>query len=181
MAESKKRNRHEPRTFIGRFMVYYFVPQYANNVMGLVYIGAAILIIIVGLRGLGASVANNPLVPQFLLEGDRIGIQYVMIALYIEFVMLFILAFVTFFTPEETHHKDEGKGETAAAAESKININAKEIRDSVDILKHLTEDEMQMIDGYLERFDKISEKINEINRKNLAALSDMKETLKSSN
>lgn len=181
MAESKKRNRHEPRTFIGRFMVYYFVPQYANNVQGLVYIGAALLIIVVGLRGLGASVAGNPLVPEFLIEGDRIGIQWVMIALYIEFVMLFILAFVTFFTPEEPHTKeDKEKADAAGAAQAKININAKEIKDSVDILKSLTEDEVKMIDGYLERFDKISEKVNDINKKNLQALSEMKETLKSS-
>lgn len=178
MAENKTRNRHEPKTPFGRFMVYHFIPQYSNNVMGLVYIGAALLIIIVGLRGLGGGLDQVSLVPNFLLNADgRIAIEFVMAALYIEFFMLFILAFVTFFTPEDEYHATSVKVEEHAGP--KININAKEVRDSVEIIKDLTDEEMKMIDGYLERFNKISEKINDINRKNLLALNEMKDTLKS--
>ncbi len=181
--ENNKRSRHEPKTFIGRFMVYTFIPQYANNVMGLVYIGAAILIIIVGLRGLGASVANNPMVPQFLIgENGRIMIFWVMIALYLEFCLLFILAFVTFFTPEgEVHGKDE-KGSVAHGVENiqleQAAANASKLREQVEVLKRLADDEMRMIEGYLDKFAGISEKITKIQMQNLDSLAQMKETLK---
>ncbi len=178
MADSKSRVSHEPKTGFGRFMVHYFIPQYANNVMGLVYIGAAILIIIVGLRGLGSSVADNPLVPQFLIEDGRIGIQYVMIALYLEFVMLLILATVTFFTPEDSNFdkkKDAGSQVTHVAG---VNVDVSQVEENLKKLKTVAEDEMRLIEGYLEKFDSIADKVNNINRKNLEALSDMKEMLK---
>ena len=66
-------------------MVYKFVPQYANNVQGLVYMGAACLIIIVGLRGIGKVAASIAIVPKFLLGLDgKVAPMWVMAALFLE-------------------------------------------------------------------------------------------------
>ena len=88
----------QPKTAFGRFMVYTIVAKYANNIQGFVYMGAAILIIIVGLRGLGELAGTLSAVPKFLLdhEGMKIDPNWVMIALFLEFFLLMILAIVTF-------------------------------------------------------------------------------------
>lgn len=186
-----------PTTAFGRWMVYKVIPQYYNNINGVVYMGAAILIIIVGLRGLGSIAGQLPVVPDFLLDnaGEKIDPNWVMIALFLEFVLLMILAVVTFFTPEEFHYMDEEE-ETAAAVAAHDNammahdqnISAKQteeiekrqahLKQQLESLKSMTEEETAMIDEYLNKFDMISAKISKIQMNNLDALNKMKETLK---
>lgn len=189
MAKGYKKPDHEPKNALTRFMVYTFIPQYANNVVGLVYAGAAILIIVVGLRGLGSTVADNPLVPGFLIdfESGKIKILFVMIALYIEFAMLLLLATVTFFTPEGDidTKKDDKKGpatiDVSKIDEATIEVEKaqKRLQSQFDSLKKSTEDEINLIEAYLDKFSVLSDKVNKIQTQNIESLIKMRETLKS--
>ncbi|MCF8240749.1 MAG: hypothetical protein K9J16_05125 [Melioribacteraceae bacterium] len=166
---------NQPKTAFGRYMVYKFIPAYANNVSGVVYMGAAILIIIVGLRGLGKVAGELAIVPKFLLdaEGAKIDPNWVMLALFLEFFLLMILATVTFFTPEEAH----GPGEETA--DEKPAVERPDFKKELEHLKNLTDEEVKMIETYLEKFESIQNKITQIQMNSMKALSSMKDTLKS--
>ncbi len=69
------------------YMRFYFTARYGNTVLGLVYIGAAVLIIIVGLRGLKFIPPTQPSVVLF--------------ALGLEFSLLVIYAFSLIYTKQE--------------------------------------------------------------------------------
>jgi len=76
---------------ITMYMRFYFTIKYGNAVLGLVYIGAAILIIIVGLRGLKFIPPTQPSVVLF--------------ALGLEFTLLVTYAFSLIYTKQD----EEGK------------------------------------------------------------------------
>jgi len=81
-----------------------FAIEHEKSIQALVYVGAAFLVIIVGLRGLG-DISNTSYIPKFLLNQDgKIDSSIVMIGLLVEFVMLCLLAAVSFFAPR---NKDE--------------------------------------------------------------------------
>lgn len=166
---------HEPKTAFGRYMVYTFIPKYSNNVMGLVYVGAAILIIIVGLRGLGTVAGELAIVPGFMLQGQKISPNWVMFALVLEFFLLMVLATVTFFTPEDMDHHSHQPAEAhnKAAGHQAANLKA-----DLEQIKSLTDEEVKMIEGYLEKFAAISNKINKIQMNSMQALNSMKEAIK---
>jgi len=67
----KREPLHQPKTVVGKFMANKFIPKYANKVMGFVYLGAAVLIIIVGLRGLGSLAGTVGIIPSFLIGPDN--------------------------------------------------------------------------------------------------------------
>jgi len=69
------------------YMRFYFTARYGNTVLGFVYIGAAVLIIIVGLRGLKFIPPTQPSVVLF--------------ALGLEFSLLVIYAFSLIYTKQE--------------------------------------------------------------------------------
>jgi hypothetical protein len=165
---------NEPRTAIGRYMVYTFIPKYSNNVMGFVYMGAAILIIIVGLRGLGSLVGQLHILPSFLLDaqGEKISPYVVLIALLLEFSLLVILGTVTFFTPEDMGH-GHGGGEAA----EKTTVSLPDFRAEIEKIKELSNEEKLMVRNFLDEFEAISVKINKIQESNAEALKKMKEAL----
>ncbi len=165
---------NEPRTAIGRYMVYTFIPKYSNNVMGFVYMGAAILIIIVGLRGLGSLVGQLHILPAWLLDdaGQKISPYVVLLALLLEFSLLLILGTVTFFTPEGMDHGHGGGGE-----EEKANISLPDFKAEVEKIKELSNEEKVMIRNFLDEFEAINTKINKIQESNVEALKKMKEAL----
>ena len=178
-SETNKGN--QPKTAFGRYMVYKFIPQYANNVSGIVYMGAAVLIIIVGLRGLGSVAGQIAIVPKFLLGGDgKILPTYVMAALFLEFSLLLILAIVTFFTPEEVHEGD--KHEKGAEVEAEVRKLARfespDFEKELERMKRLTDEEVKMIETYLDKFDGISKKINDIQKSNVEALQSITNALR---
>ncbi len=74
--------------------------RYFNVIQALVYAGAAFLVVIVGLRGLG-DLSQNGYVPGWLLEPEtgRISVNFVIAGLVAEFAMLMALAFVFFKAP----------------------------------------------------------------------------------
>lgn len=69
------------------YMRQYFTITYSNNVLGIVYIGAAVLIVVIGLRGLKFLPASEPSVIIF--------------ALGLEFVLLISYALTVMYTKEE--------------------------------------------------------------------------------
>jgi hypothetical protein len=85
---------------ITMYMRFYFTVKYGNTVLGFVYIGAAVLIIIVGLRGLKFIPPTQPSVVLF--------------ALGLEFTLLVIYAFSLIYTKQddeqETEHSSKGTG-----------------------------------------------------------------------
>ncbi len=176
MSEKKANN---PKTAFGKYMVYEFIPNYSNNVMGIVYMGAAILIIVVGLRGLGKVAGQLAVVPGFLIGPDgKIDPSYVMGALFLEFFLLFILAIVTFFTPEEMHgHGHEAHSESKA--EQSIPVSKiPQFRDEMQQLKTMADEELRTIDNYLTKFEELSKKLQKIQLANLQAIQMMKDSIK---
>lgn len=167
---------NEPKTAFGRYMVYKFIPQYSNNVMGLVYVGAAILIIIVGMRGLGELVGQLGIFPQFMLNeaGTKISPTVVVLSLFLEFLLLIILAVVTFFTPEDAHH---GGGHEEAEPAQVIKVDIPDFKTEIEKIKELSNEEKVMVRSFLDEFEQITQKVNRIQESNIQALRKMREAL----
>jgi len=68
-------------------MTHHFTEKYSNNVTGLAYGGAAFLIVAVGIRGLKFIPATRP--------------SFILLAIFLEFSMLMLLAITLIFTEEE--------------------------------------------------------------------------------
>lgn len=174
-------NQQGPRTAFGRWMVYKFIPQYANNVYGFVYMGAAILIIIVGLRGLGKVASEIGIVPSFLLGADgKVDPAFVMGALFLEFALLLIMAITTFFTPEDEPNHGGGEGEASGSKSSnKITIEAATFRAELEHLQQLTNEEVKVIDMYVNKLGENAKRLNAAKAEFFKALVEMKQYLKS--
>jgi hypothetical protein len=69
------------------YMSHHFTEKYANNVTGLAYGGAAILIIAVGIRGLKFIPPTKP--------------SFILLAIFLEFSMLSLMALTLVYTEEE--------------------------------------------------------------------------------
>lgn len=69
------------------YLRFYFTERYSNNIIGAVYMGAASLIIIIGLRGLKFIPSNEP--------------SLVLFALGLEFTLLMIYAFTLMYSRTE--------------------------------------------------------------------------------
>lgn len=83
------------------WLKYNFAAKYEESIQAMVYAGAALLVIIVGLRGLG-NISDVPYIPDFLLNHEgKIDSNFVMIGLLVEFTMLCLLAAVSFFSPRD--------------------------------------------------------------------------------
>ena len=63
-------------------MRHYFTIQYSNTILGLVYIGAAALIIIIGIRGLKFIPGTEPSIILFAL-----GLEFILLITYAVMVM----------------------------------------------------------------------------------------------
>ncbi len=181
----------EPKTAFGRFMVYTVVAQYANNIQGFVYMGAALLIIIVGLRGLGDLAGSISLVPGFLLGAApdpaeplrrSIDPNWVMGALFLEFFLLMILAIVTFFTPEEYGHiataVEEEKPKAADTAFNSVISVPKglsaDLKAELESLQRVADDQIKVVNSVIDQYNALNKKITVIQQQSLQALSDLK-------
>jgi len=95
------RKQRKSKSGLGNWLKYRFATEYDQNIQALVYVGAAFLVIIVGLRGLG-DLGDFPLIPHYLLDSNgKIDAHIVMVGLVVEFLMLCLLAAVSFFAPTE--------------------------------------------------------------------------------
>jgi len=164
-----KKNNYGPTSSFGKYMAYDFIPKHANKVNGLVYLGASILIIVVGIRGLGSLAGKLTVIPKFLIGPDsKIDPTWVLIALLIEFTMLLLLGFVTFFTPSEV---------LPPSQENNVGTDAAKLKESLRELKDVADEEMRMVENYIERFNQLSKKVAQIQYTNLSAINKMKETI----
>jgi hypothetical protein len=83
------------------YMRSYFSIQYANAILGMVYMGAAVLIIIIGIRGLKFIPSSEP--------------SIILFALSLEFILLIVYAVMLIFSPkeddrEQSHSSNDGAG-----------------------------------------------------------------------
>lgn len=69
------------------YMAHHFTEKYSNNVTGLAYGGAAFLIVAVGIRGLKFIPPTKP--------------SFILLAIFLEFTMLSLLAITLIYTEEE--------------------------------------------------------------------------------
>ncbi len=69
------------------YMAHHFTEKYSNNVTGLAYGGASFLIVAVGIRGLKFIPATRP--------------SFILMAIFLEFTMLALLAITLIYTEEE--------------------------------------------------------------------------------
>ncbi len=100
---------------ITMYMRFYFTVQYSNTVLGFVYIGAAVLIIIIGLRGLKFIPSTQP--------------SLVFFALGLEFSLLITYAFTLMYGKQEDDNEmtsSEGVDGVSLLGSSKP-VNSKEI------------------------------------------------------
>ncbi|OGU14474.1 MAG: hypothetical protein A2X61_14475 [Ignavibacteria bacterium GWB2_35_12] len=84
---------------IRMYMRYYFTVQYSNTILGFVYIGAAVLIIIIGLRGLKFIPPTEP--------------SLVLFALGLEFSLLIVYAVTLMYSRQEEEFVLEQTGSHA--------------------------------------------------------------------
>lgn len=164
-----------PKTSFGRWMVHTVIPNYANNVQGVVYMGAAVLIIIVGLRGLGKIAGQLAVVPKFLITDGKLDPNYVMMALFLEFFLLLILAMVTFFTPEDSHGSVP---EHNPKSVEKFGLDVTTIKQELSQLKGIAYEDLKVIDDYVEKMTQISKRLAHMNKEYLAAVNEVKQTYK---
>ncbi len=170
MSARRNNTNHEPKSSFGKYMAYSFIPKHANKVNGLVYLGASLLIIVVGLRGLGSLAGSVKIITQFLIWIDgKIEPTWVLTALLVEFAMLVMLGFVTFFTPSDPVSQPVDKKNSVA--------DALEIKSSLRELKDMADEEMKIVEDYLEKFDSLSKKISQIQATHIGAIQKMKETI----
>jgi hypothetical protein len=106
--EGDKKDLEDKYSF-SKWMIAEIIPNYENNVQGFAYGGAALLIFIVGLRGLNYITKEEPL--------------WIIIGLALEFCLICLLGTLIFFKPEDRPHKRTrpngggGPGEPNAAAQ----------------------------------------------------------------
>jgi hypothetical protein len=127
------------------------------------------LIIVVGLRGLGTLAGKVSVIPSFLIGVDgKIEPTWVLSALLIEFTMLLLLGFVTFFTPSDSGSKQQPENNV---------LDASKLKEDLRNLKDIADEEIKIVENYLEKFNNLSKKVNEIQAANISAVKKMKETI----
>lgn len=180
MATKNQKPTTGPKTAFGRYMVYTFIPNYANNIQGLVYMGAALLIIIVGLKGLGSAAGKIDIVPPFLMDQTtgKVSSTWVMIALFLEFTLLMILAVVTFFTPEEPAGGDH-HAEPAKAAAPVSDAEVAKTKQTISDLRGVVDAEMKAINDQLSNLENINKKLTAQKTEFYKSISELRQVFKS--
>ncbi len=132
------------------WMQDFVIPQFANNVQSLVYGGAGLLVMIVGLRGLGDLRAVG-FVPLFLLDADGMLKSWIVfIGLNLELAMLLLLAILFFFTPDELRYSKVPKEQAASDEIPTVDMNQTKLegltKEALQALIERKVDEIRMIE-----------------------------------
>ncbi len=173
------------------FDVGRFIEGNENRVNGLVYYGAAILIIIVGLRGLGSIAGELEIIPRFLITFDKEGIgkvdpNWVLFALFLEFFMLLVMATFNFLKPVHMDPAPGASAEGSHAAKSAapdmdiavIEEKVKQAKKAMDEISKLGQEKMTMVNGIIDQFEQLNKKINKIQSETLNSLNGIKDAVK---
>jgi hypothetical protein len=99
------------------WMVHEIVKKYENNVQGFAYLGAAVLIFVIGFRGI-----------QYLTKEDS---AFIVLALALEFTLIGILGLVIFYKPEDVKPAGNGGNEAPADRLSKVEDDLKKLQVTV--------------------------------------------------
>jgi hypothetical protein len=91
----------EKRSKFSLWMVNEMVRKYENNVQGFAYLGASLLIVVIGLRGV-----------QILTQDNS---TFIVLALLLEFTLIGVLGIMVFYKPEENR-------QGAVDIEARVNI-----------------------------------------------------------
>ena len=78
------------------------------------------------------------------------------------------MGFVTFFTPSENGAKKQSGGGQIDTSDMKNNLRE---------LKDFADEEIKIVESYLEKFNSLSQKVNEIQATHLNAVKRMKSTI----
>lgn len=137
--------------------------RYSNIIQALVYAGAAFLVVIVGLRGLG-DLSQIQLIPNGVLDENtgRVSVNIVIFGLVAEFAMLMALAFVFFKAPA---FSAEGNVETKRgipAASSSSDDVAKLVEAERQIIETLGKKIETLIDAECRIISQIGNKYNDL-------------------
>lgn len=163
-------------TWLGDKMSTSWIDRYENNITGAVYFGAGLLVVVVGLRGLGERIMDLGFpFPSWLVAKDGLKLGVIFVALFIEFLLLVILATFTFFKDEEKQSETNLSGGGSLALIEKllyrIEENSAEIKtilkknscDFDNILKIIQQinKRLESIDYKTEK-EKVKELLNEL-------------------
>lgn len=149
-------NEMMPKTKFGQYMVYYLIPRYENNVLAFVYWGAAFLVLVVGLRGLGTGI-----LPSFLIDPitQRLDLVYIIIGLIVEFIMITFLGLFMFFKPEEKFNDDFVSYEKSRTYDSRGSLLA--VRDIIiKELNHPLIENREVLNSFKDYLDYQINKLN---------------------
>lgn len=126
------------------------VVRLENKVVGLVYFGAAFLIIMIGLRGLGKVVGESAIIPSFMIdENGKLSTDWVFGALFLEFTLLVLMSIITFLKP--VHDEGEAKSFTP-----------KNLLSQLDVVEKETQKKVESIDRQIKKMEEINKRINRI-------------------
>lgn len=119
--QPKYHRRHKRnKTGLMHWLKYKFATDFDQYIQAMVYFGAAFLVIIVGLRGLG-DLSGATAIPEFFLDADgKIDSRWVMTGLVVEFLMLCLLAAVSFFSPSEKREDLQSSIESLSLSVAKL-------------------------------------------------------------
>ena len=109
-----QRNRFRIGAALRLYMAHHFTERYSNNVTGFAYGGAALLIVVVGIRGLKFIPPTRP--------------SLILGAIFLEFSMLALLAFTLYYTEEE-ERMDKMLKKMEDASRSQLDILQEQQRD----------------------------------------------------
>jgi hypothetical protein len=110
---------------INAYMRYYFTVKYSNTILGFVYIGAAVLIIMIGLRGLKFIPSTQP--------------SFVLFALGLEFSLLITYAVTLMYSrnedevEREMHNQRNQKGKSSV---QELLGNSREVENLLRVFLH---------------------------------------------
>ena len=150
---------------INQFFKNEFVQKYEQSVQAFVYFGAAFLVIIVGLRGLG-DLSDAEFIPGFILNDEgKISGNIVIAGLLFEFFMLCLLALVAYFSPkQDVYDKPETINNELlkTIAENTSEIDNVLSKSSIDkVFSDLTQKADALYQQYSENIKLQSKQINE--------------------
>jgi len=125
-----------------QWMIAEVVSKYENNVQAFAYWGAAILILVIGLRGI-----------QFLTKDDS---SVIMMSLLLEFSLIGLLGFLIFFKPEPSSLPVEGNGRVDDAT-------LQALKEDLKVLQNTGAD---FQGRFQDRLAKIEQEVASLTRKN---------------
>lgn len=159
-----------------------FLVKNENKITGLLYFGAAFLIIVIGLRGLGEQLKEvdiiTKVVPFILDESGRIDIDLVLGALLLEFSILVILAITTAMKTNDNQADEEAQKK---ALKSQLSILSDPVvKQALEEMNLHTKDQLQSLEEFIKRYEILQKRLNRIQIESVNHLKNIEKLYKMS-